>query len=314
MGCSWLRRRAKPLGPLLAALGMLVPSAVLPSGGLWPCSGALPPPVEPPTAVSHASGPAYVPPPAPPQPILPPGLDTPQIGRLMREVLGLDFDLGHRFVLRYGRFFQSVAEVEEFRSTGKLAGARPGRPAYRTWPERPTGTPLAMTSAGFEGSFSDRGAPEVTVAEGWQPWFQPTIKPGYNHRPEYKPEPYRVRSGEQAQKMFTTYATHDAGLAQAIRVRPGDRLRFSIWVNVWSSSHDDPRTSDRPGSYCVQVGIDDVWSSPVEVYDRWVRVEVAATARSGTVVLRTRGFAEHPVKHNDSYWDDALLEVLEPAR
>lgn len=295
---------------LSTVLPVLVPGAAPPDGGYYPCLGTEPPhqalqllPADPPDE-------AYLPPPAEPEPRWPVGYDDARVYQLMRDVLGLEFDLGYRFVRKYGRFFDNLEEVHAFRDTGQVPGLEEHRPVFRTWPPRPTGRPLPIQNADFEAPAVEHGAPEVVLIEGWHPWFRPTLRPGYNHRPEYKPEPYRVRSGSQAQKMFTTYATHDAGFAQAARITPGQRLRFSIWAYVWSSSFDHNRASYRPGSYCLQVGIDDVWSQPEEAYDRWVRLEVEAVARSEVVVLRTRGFIEHPVKHNDAYWDDALLEAL----
>lgn len=296
------------LGPTLL---VLVPGALLPDGGLHPCLSRPPPglPAELPPPPPPAEEP-YLPPPGEPRLLLPPGLDRTRIHELMAEVVGLDFELGYRFVVRYGRFFHSLEELEEFRATGEVRGLEPRPVPSLPWPQRPTGRPLPLAAADFEAPAVALGAPELAVVDGWLAWFRPTRRPGYDHRPEYKPEALRVRSGLQAQKMFTTYATHDAGILQVARVPAGERLRFSIWAQVWSSSGDEVRVSHRPGSYCLQVGIDDVWSPAVEAYDQWVRLEVEAPARGPLALLRTRGFSEHPVKHNDSYWDDALLEVL----
>jgi hypothetical protein len=54
------------------------------------------------------------------------------------------------------------------------------------------------------------------------------------------------------------------------------------------------------------------WSSPIvyEAYDNWFRLEVDAQAEGERVAVYLRGNPEWPVKHNDSYWDDARLEVL----
>ena len=91
---------------------------------------------------------------------------------------------------------------------------------------------------GFEEGFSERGACEVSVANGWFPWWQegPGQDEGYNRRPEYKPEDAsrygrrRVRSGNFAQKFFNTFSTHNAGLLQQVQVPVESTLALSAWV------------------------------------------------------------------------------------
>jgi len=188
----------------------------------------------------------------------------------------------------------------------------------------------------------------LTVANGWQLWYNnvqacPTLMPealawqvsrletqsecdpvSYNRRPEYQPEPYpdRVHGGTTSQKMYTFSGTHEAGLYQIVTgVTPGQWLRFAIWVQVWSSDQDYNAYSALPGFYATSVGIDpyggDRWDSPNIVWtkpyvsgDRWVLQEVSAQARSSTVSVWVRGTQNFPVKHNDSYWDDASLVVI----
>lgn len=199
------------------------------------------------------------------------------------------------------------------------------------WPT--DGAAGVLENPDFEGEFSDRGASEVTVADHWQPWWMggsPKDTPaGYLHRPEYKPEMRRVgkgrvRSGASAQKQFTTYATHDAGIYQQVSVIGGSTVSFSIWAYVWSSSEDDANRSRRAGDYAVSVGIDPyggtdgtsdsiVWSEPLVRHDRWVEISVRTVAKADTITVFTRGKPSWRVKHNDSYWDDASLEVLAPA-
>jgi hypothetical protein len=196
-------------------------------------------------------------------------------------------------------------------------------------PPRQPGCPGPLVNADFEGRYTERGAGELGIADGWNPWFKPQEAPGINHRPEYKPEDAsrfgtrRIHSGNFAQKFFSTFSTHTAGLWQQVGVPAGSQLTFSIWVQVWSSDGDDSNVSAAPGNYRVQVGIDPtggtdwsspnvVWSDRVMVYDRWVQLQVSTQARAGTVTVFTAGIPEFPVKHNDSYWDDACLLVSAP--
>ncbi|MBC7235460.1 MAG: hypothetical protein H5T69_06425 [Chloroflexi bacterium] len=185
-------------------------------------------------------------------------------------------------------------------------------------------------NAGFEEGFSERGAGEVTVANGWQPFWQdgPNQKEGYNRRPEYKGEDAsrfgrrRVRSGNWSQKMFNTYATHHAGLWQQISVPAGSVVTLSAWGQAWSSEADDPAISKK-GQYQMSVGIDPtggtdfnspnvVWSPRSSALDQWVELKVQARAQAGTVTLYLRGDAEWRMKHNDVYFDDVCVNVIRP--
>ena len=188
-----------------------------------------------------------------------------------------------------------------------------------------------LANAGFEEGYSDRGAGEVSVANGWYPWWQdgPDQEEGYYRRPEYKPEDAarygmrRIHSGGFAQKLFTTYSTHNAGIYQQVQVPVGSKLTFSAWVEAWSSVHSDPDKIKDPGNYRLYVGIDPtggtdwsspnvVWSEPRVEYNTPVHMEVQAEAQAGTVTVFVRGHPEFRVKFNDSYWDDACLIVVRP--
>jgi len=225
--------------------------------------------------------------------------------------------------------------------------------------EEPGAQPLTetgnlLTNPSFEGEFTFRHDPytglwagELGVADGWDLWYDnvqvcplqarvrammpyyvsPACSPeSYNRRPEYKAEEgtYTVRSGQKAQKYFTTYSTHTAGLWQRVSVPRNVWVSFSIWVRTWSSNLNDPLYSMEPGYYAVSVGIDPiggsnwaskdiVWSKPITRHDRWVQLEVSAYTRSDVITVWTRGTQNWPVKHNDSYWDDARLVVLSGA-
>jgi hypothetical protein len=180
-----------------------------------------------------------------------------------------------------------------------------------------------LFNPGFELVFSERDAPEVVIADGWQYWYQdgPRQQEGYFRRPEYQPEDRfrhgneRVREGRYAQKYFTTYATHNAGLWQRINVIPGGLCTFYAWVQIWSSEGDDPSTVEDHGYYRVSIGIDPtggtawnaptvIWTEPVMDYNNWIRLSVSAVAQTDVVTVFTRGEPLYRVKHNDSYWDD----------
>jgi len=197
-----------------------------------------------------------------------------------------------------------------------------------------------LANPGFEEEFPARHDPytgiwagELGVAEDWDLWYNndqscPTYDPNcnplsYNRRPEYKGEEgtFRVRSGDQGQKFFTTSGTHEAGLFQTVEASPNSWVRFSIHVMAWSSNEDVPQHSFKDGDYAVSIGIDPtggddwqsdeiIWGPETTQHDEWVYLTMDAYTESGQVTVWTRGAPVWPVKHNDSYWDDASLIVL----
>jgi hypothetical protein len=205
--------------------------------------------------------------------------------------------------------------------TSNLGRCSPHPPAIEACPNN------LLTNGDFEAGFSERGRGEISVANGWNPWWLEGGREGYNFIPEYKPEDKslfggcRIAHGNFAQKFFTTFATHTAGFFQQVSgVNPGETYTFSIWVQSWSSGNDDPGISSPPGNYRTSVGIDPnggtdwqassvIWSEPVIFHDDWVKLEVNATAQSPTITVFTRGEPEFRVKHNDSYWDAACLKT-----
>jgi len=191
-----------------------------------------------------------------------------------------------------------------------------------------------LKNPGFEEGFYERGAGEVTVASGWEAWWvqgsEDQTSDGWLKRPEYKPEdgwvfkdPLRVHSGRFAQKYFTLYSTHIAGVYQQVAVARGSVVTFSIWVQVWSSGISKTDQCKEFGNYGVSAGIDPhggidgtsgniVWSDVVMSCNEWVHLSVSTVAQADRVTVLTRGEPEHRVKHNDSYWDDAVLTAVAP--
>ncbi len=188
-----------------------------------------------------------------------------------------------------------------------------------------------LRNPSFEGTYHAwNGIPEIQVADDWTPWWvaqQPSDPPEINRRPEYKRAdgalfPNRVHSGSSAQQWFTFYSTHIAGMYQQVSgIQPGKQLQFSIWAQAWSSSADDPNVSVSPGVINLQIGIDPtgdsnpwagtvIWSGTYNIYDQWVPLSIEAIAQSGTVTVFTKSAPKYAVKHNDTYWDDAVLAVV----
>ena len=169
------------------------------------------------------------------------------------------------------------------------------------------------------------------VAGCWTPWWvrQPPDAPAWQYRmPEWKnaaPYSYRIHSGNAAQQWFTFYGTHRGGIYQVVRsslLHDGACVSFSAWVQVWSSSYDDPYVSQSHGNVLVRLGIDPyggadasssdvIWQDfrPYEdyMYDRYNHLSVDAVAHSNTITVFVWTEPEWAVKHNDIYIDDAEL-------
>jgi LysM repeat protein len=190
-----------------------------------------------------------------------------------------------------------------------------------------------LTNPGFEAPFETHGGdPPREVAQGWTPWHTPATDdmPSYqNAQPIYgqtAPDTPRIRSGDNAQKYYNDlWHTHDGGVYQRVTgITPGTELRFSVYVWVWSSGHEDVDLSEEPGDVTVQVGIDPtgdtdpyssniLWSIAVSQYDAYRSYSVITTAVSDAVTVYVRSRVELPVANTYIYLDDAVLaETTEP--
>jgi LysM repeat protein len=188
-----------------------------------------------------------------------------------------------------------------------------------------------LKNPGFEGGFFHwSGINEIYVAHDWTPWWRTRTDadpPATYFTPEYKKAdgyvyPNRVHSGAAAQQWFTFYSTHQAGMYQQVfGVTPGVRYRFTIWAQVWSSTQDDPLVSFDPAYPNLQIGIDPtgnwsawdsdvVWSGRVAFYDTWGQLSVEAVAQNDIITVFMRSEPNFSVKHNDMYWDDAVLVAV----
>lgn len=75
---------------------------------------------------------------------------------------------------------------------------------------------------------------------------------------------------------------------------------FTFWVGI------DPTGGLNPLADTV------IWGSGAHIYNSYSQVPaVEATAVSETITLFTRAQTEYPFKHNDAYWDDARLVLVE---
>jgi hypothetical protein len=178
-----------------------------------------------------------------------------------------------------------------------------------------------LTNPGFEGSWTHRSAPEVYVADGWEPWWHAN-----DTRPEYKRatpdvDPRRVRTGNAAQQWFNSYATHTAGIYQIVPdITPGATLILSAYIQAFSRN-DDANFAKSDGRYRMRVGIDPyggtnpeskdiVWGPVFQPYDSYVLAMAETIARSDRCTVFIWGQAEWRLKHNNAYVDDITLEMI----
>ena len=187
--------------------------------------------------------------------------------------------------------------------------------------------PNLLQNPGFEGTYAPfAGDATRLVAPGWTAWNIPhkSTDPGFvNLAPEYRPaaNSKRVHGGSSAQEFFTFFATHTGGVLQRAPVTTGNRLRFSAFINVWSTSFDNADTSEQPGRVGIRVGIDPsggtdgssrsiVWSDRQEFYDQFKEIVVEAVAATDFVTVFVESAPQDPVKNNNVYVDDASLAVI----
>jgi hypothetical protein len=163
----------------------------------------------------------------------------------------------------------------------------------------------------------------VQIPSGWRPWWAKEWATDGN--PEYKPatQPFanRIRSGDRAGQYFSFYRTHKAGFLQQASVPANATVQFTIWGQAWVSN-DDSGSSDQGAPINMRVGIDPtggtnpysgnvVWSGTLQPYDAYQQFSVQARAQGSTVTVFTYSAPSYPLKHNDVYWDDASLVVVD---
>ena len=150
------------------------------------------------------------------------------------------------------------------------------------------------------------------------------------HNPEFRdtaggPQhtgPSRRIEGDNSQKYFTFYSIHEAGVYQLVTgVKPGQRVRFSIYMEAWSSPFNDPGVSVGQQSMGLKVGIDPygdnnpwssniVWSPVQESFDKFSLFTVETVAKSNVITVYTHSRPVFALEHNDVYVDNASLVVV----
>lgn len=186
----------------------------------------------------------------------------------------------------------------------------------------------------FEGEFRGdtfcrEGKCEVPI--GWSVWFIPRKEgqdaPGINFQPNFEQWRGTAYSGGASQRIWVNNATFNGGLYRIVTgIQPGAQLRLSAWVRVRSTNDDSPISTRPSRDIRVRIGLDPlggegsasplsgqvVQSPEKSTTDEWVQLTVEAQARSSTVILYTYATMRDPVRNNEVFWDDVVLESLAP--
>ena len=171
------------------------------------------------------------------------------------------------------------------------------------------------------------------MPENWHPrWRADGESPpdDYFVAPEYRPStpdqvnPDRVLSGGKSLHYWSFWSQHESAVFQQVAVQPGDNYCFSVWGHAWSDRNSDDWysvTPDRPnddGLLYQRVGIDPtggtdytaatvIWGDERKQYDLFGLFKIQAEAEAALMTVFLYSRADFPVKHNEAYWDQAVL-------
>ncbi len=205
------------------------------------------------------------------------------------------------------------------------------------WASRPTQAQDSVVfNETFDGAFANDPINQCTqggcdVPQNWGVWFIPrrdTDPQGVNFQPKFASvnTAGRVRSGT-AQRIFENNKTFTGGIYRKIEnARVGSKIRLTVWGMMWSTN-DESVISARPSTGIrLRIGIDPlggnngtpsplssqvVWSQEQDVKDNFAQFTIETEVRSPTIIVYTYATMRDIVRHNEVFWDDAVLEYVE---
>ena len=188
----------------------------------------------------------------------------------------------------------------------------------------------------FDGAFANDPISQCKpggcdVPQNWGVWFIPrrdTDPQGVNFQPKFASvnTANRVRGGT-AQRIFENNKTFTGGIYRKIEnAKVGSKIKFTVWGMVWSTN-DESIISARPSTGIrLKIGIDPlggnngtpsplssqvVWSQEQDVKDNYAQFTIETEVRSPTIIVYTYATMKDIVRHNEVFWDDAVLEYAE---
>jgi len=187
---------------------------------------------------------------------------------------------------------------------------------FLPWMVRAQDAPT-LVNADFDGRFTVREAPEVTVAEGWDydylsgddRWCRAPC-----FRPEWTPESEIVVSGT-SQRWFSTFSRHYAAIHQSVAVEADQWYRFSCQVFAISENPDGQlgvRVGANPWgagvlAHTMLWGEQQPWAS----YRKWHEVHVTFRAFGDRARVAVGSTANYAARNNAAYVDNCRIERVE---
>ena len=206
-----------------------------------------------------------------------------------------------------------------------------------------------LVNPSFEGGMRQTSR-SSWVSNGWNPWYHHTGSGSKYYEPEWKviqrPEDdgsvdlrARLLDGNKSLQWFNTYALHEAGIWQRVKVPANSKVLFTIWFQILNARStcwvEDQMVScaDDLGNYQMVAGIDPtgaqpagqvmrppaniVWSDPVwdantkspSGTNQWVQVQVSAQAQGEYVTVWVKGWNQWAFRYEASFVDGASLVV-----
>lgn len=180
---------------------------------------------------------------------------------------------------------------------------------------------------------------EVDAPSNWTAWWFNQVdlcnEPHKTGQPEMKivTDPDRVWSGRQGLQWFTLFRCHYAGVLQMFRAEPGVYRAQAKYHSYYSSCDSRPYATWPMDQNCMtisdpywqmyaRIGIDShcgtnpfapgvVWSPPFHCHGEWCTIAThpVLVQSCATVFIETRATA--PLKHNDAFIDNIILEKLQ---
>jgi hypothetical protein len=141
---------------------------------------------------------------------------------------------------------------------------------------------------------------QVRVSRGAKVRFTIWAHAWSNHKDPERPEDFP----NPDDPTWSEGAGHDPYFGLEGTLANGDDAaglgNFTFWVGI------DPTGGMDPMANTV------IWGSGAHIYNSYAQVPaVEVTAVSETITLFTRAKTAYPFKHNDAYWDDARMSVVE---
>jgi LysM repeat protein len=182
-----------------------------------------------------------------------------------------------------------------------------------------------LTHPSFEGgSYLHDGDAKLEAPTGWSIWWdQPVVNECYNSTPTFEvTTDGSAKTGPTFVRYYTSYASHNAGLWQAVKVESGQWYEFTMYGYAKSGAGPDSASTSTSQ---MMIGIDPqggvsphassiVWSDAKAAMDSWQQFSVTAKAAGNQVTVWVRNRPDTCAAWNFAYWDDGkMFKVSTPA-